>query len=66
MKTIKLLFISAVVGISSFVLSGNALALFIDLVPVDIPDKAVFQLVAPNNHTTYIYISSPKGDIFYR
>ena len=32
MKTIKLLFVSAVVGISSFVFSGNASAFFIDLV----------------------------------
>jgi hypothetical protein len=65
MKTIKLLFISAVVGISSFVLSGNALAFFTDLVPVDIPDKAVVELVAPNNLTALINIANPKGDIFY-
>lgn len=63
MKTIKLLFISAIVGISSFVFSGNASAFFIDLVPVDIPDKAVVRLVAPKNYTASIYIAGPKGDL---
>ncbi|MEE9463120.1 MAG: hypothetical protein V3V53_14870 [Bacteroidales bacterium] len=63
MKTIKLLFVSAMVGISSFVFSGNALAFFIDLKPVDIPDKAVVRLEAPKNYTASIYIAGPEGDI---
>jgi len=66
MKTIKLLLVSAIVGISSFAFSGNVHAFFIDLVPVDIPDKAVFELVAPKNHTASINIASPGGDIFYK
>lgn len=65
MRTIRLLVISAIAGISSFALSGNALAFFIDLVPVDIPDKAVFELVAPNDHSALINIADPKGAIFY-
>jgi hypothetical protein len=66
MKTIKLLFVSAIVGISSFIFSGNVHAFFIDLVPVDIPDKAVVKLVSPNNQTAFIYIAGPEGDFLLR
>jgi hypothetical protein len=64
MKAIKLFFVSALAGVSSFVFTGDLLA--VDLVPVDIPDRSVFKLVAPSNHMVAIDITNPEGEILHR
>jgi len=65
MKTIKSLFAIAVLSLSTISFAGNAYA-FLEVIPLNMMDKAVVKVVFPNNQNTIIYIGDPEGRTIHR
>ena len=64
MKTINSFIAAVALGLGTVIFAGNANAFF-DVVPMNVTEKALVKLVVPKNHQTYVYITSPAGDILH-
>ena len=65
MKTIKSLLAVSVLGFSTVLFAGNAYD-FLEVIPLNMMDKAVVKVVFPKYQNTSIYVADPEGSIIHR